>query len=409
MNNSSSTLIKFPVKIFRKVYDGKSIFQNTTDNDNILDSGNIYSAILSIIDLPVDIGDWTEINPRDPKTSSLVATKIKDTLIDDPEWFLFKNRGLTLLASSVDFDNKNNIVSLEMSEKAIHGLLDGGHTFKVIQEYLADLSEEEKEGINAFIKVEILEGINDLESAVKIVEARNTSIQVKQQSLDELNKLYEPIKEILAGKFYSDNISYKEYELNDDNSNKTIDIKEILSYFVCFDNTNFDDKKHPTIAYSSKAAVVNHYREHLDELKKYIPLLPEILDLRDSIYMELPEAYNHLKGKFGGLTGVVKIDGKPRYLPEVLKFTGEKSGYRIPAGFIYPILASFRNLVDCSAEKCKWKENPYRFFEELKYELASRIGEQAKQINNPNRMGKDISTWRSCYDLVQLEVLKRHL
>lgn len=410
MINSVSTLIKFPVKSFRKIYDNGTISENGIENHNSLNIGNMYSAVVSIADLPSEISDWTDINPRDPKTTSGVALKIKTTLTDDPEWFLFKNRGLTLLAAGVNYDNKENIVNLELSNKSIHGLLDGGHTFKVIQEYLEGLSKEEKSDIKALIKIEILEGIDDLENAVKIVEARNTSTQVKPQSIEELNQNYNSIKEILLEKPYSENVSYKEYELDDENSQKTIDIKEILSYLICFDSVNFDDKKHPIVTYSSKAAIVSHYKENMDKLLKYLPLIPEILELRDTIYIGIPEAYNHyVKGKFGSLTGVTEISGKPRFRPEILKFTGQESNYRIPSGFIYPVLAAFRNLVDSSGEKCKWKTNPIRFFDEVKNELAVRICEQAKEFRNPNKMGKDQATWRSCYDLVQLEVLKRHL
>ena len=232
MTNSSSTLIKFPVKSFRKIFDKSITLEGSEDINNTSSIGNIYSAIVSINDLPSSISDWTDINPRDPKTKSGVSLKIRATLTDDPEWFLFKNRGLTLLVSSVDYNNKENIISLELSNKSIHGLLDGGHTFKVIQEYLEELPEKEKEGINGLIKIEILEGIDELENAVKIVEARNTSTQVKPQSIEELNHNYDPLKEALKNEFYSNNISYKEYELDEENTQKTIDIKEILSYLI---------------------------------------------------------------------------------------------------------------------------------------------------------------------------------
>jgi hypothetical protein len=144
-------------------------------------------------------------------------------------------------------------------------------------------------------------------------------------------------------------------------------------------------------------------------MSKYVDLLPSILELRDFIYIELPEAYNLSGGKFGGLTGVLELSNKARMNKEELPFTGKESNYRIPNSFIYPILASFRNLVQIKDNKCSWKILPVKFFRELKNDLAIRLGEQAKELRNPNKLGKDSATWGRCYDLVAIEVLKRNL
>jgi hypothetical protein len=394
----SSTLIKFPAISFRRIVG---------PNDDV--RGRMYIAILNVKDIPVDLNDWRKLNPRDPKTSSGVAMKIKATLEDNPEAFFLKNRGITLMVEKVDFDNQRNEVSIEMTDPNINGLLDGGHTFKVIRNYLEGLSKEEIQELNAFVRIEILEGINDIEEAVGIVESRNTSTQVKEQSIEELKKNYEEIKNVLRGQPYAESIAYKEFELLDDGSKKNIDIKDILSYLVCFDVESFTGEKHPIKAYSTKASVVQHFRDNQDRMLKFIPLLPSILELRDFIYMELPEAYNHSGGKFGGLTGVIELSSKARMHKEKLPFTGKESNYRIPSSFIYPMLASFRNLVEVKEDKCIWKANPVKIFRELKNDLAIRLGEQAKELRNPNKLGKDSATWGRCYDLVAIEVLKRNL
>lgn len=76
-------------------------------------------------------------------------------------------------------------------------------------------------------------------------------------------------------------------------------------------------------------------------------MLPTILELRDVIYKQLPEAYNSQGGKFGLLTGI----GSTKKPLVELAFIGEKSNYRIPSGFIYPLLASFRNLIKTASDK----------------------------------------------------------
>lgn len=394
----NTTLIKFPVVSFRKIvspYDEKG--------------ASTYLAVVSVKEIPPDFENWRGLNPRDPKLTSGVSKKIFATLEDNPDSFFFRNRGITLIVDRAEFDNKTNTLSLEMAEKSRNGLLDGGHTFQIIRSFVTGLPEEELRNFDAYVKVEIIEGIKELETVVDIVESRNTSTQVKEQSLEELKKHYEAIKEVLSSKSYANRIAYKEFELAEDGSPKDIDIKDILSYLVCFDVEGFNGNSHPVKTYSTRSSVVDHFRDNKERMLKYVPLLPEILELHDEIYMELPEAYNAAGGHFGRLTGVTEVSNRPRMDKIVLPFTGKESRYRIPSGFIYPVLAAFRNLVDCKGDGCTWKTNPIKFFRELEEDLAKRVGEQAIEFRNPNKLGKDTATWRMCYDAVALETLKRHL
>lgn len=392
-----SKLIKLPVISFRKIaspYDEEG--------------AKTYIAVLNVRDIPEEFEEWRTLNPRDPKTTSGVAKKIFATLESDPDSFFFRNRGITLIAEKTSFDNQKNILEIEMADNSRNGLLDGGHTFRVIREFVGNLSEEEIKDLNAYVKLEILEGITDPDVVVNIVESRNTSTQVKEQSLEELRGHYEAIKKVLAGKPYADRIAYKEFELSDEGSAKDLDIKEILSYLVCFDVEEFGHDNHPIKAYSTRTSVVDHFKKHKDRMTKYIPLLPVILELRDTIYLELPEAYNNRGGKFGKLTGVTEVSNR-RMEKVSLPFIKKESTYRIPSGFIYPVLSGFRNLILCTSDKCTWKIDPVKFFEDLKDELASRVGEQALEFRNPNKLGKDKATWRTCYDSVELALLRRNV
>lgn len=389
----STKLIRLPVVSFRKIaspYDEEG--------------AKTYIAVLNVKDIPEEFEEWRTLNPRDPKTTSGVAKKIFATLESDPDSFFFRNRGITLIADRTSFDNQKNILEIEMADRSRNGLLDGGHTFRVIREFVENLPAEELSDLKAYVKLEIIEGINDPDVVVNIVESRNTSMQVKEQSLEELRGHYEAIKKVLVGKSYADRVAYKEFELSDEGGTKNIDIKEILSYLVCFDVEEFGHDDHPIKAYSTRVSVVDHFKKHKDRMIKYIPLLPVILELRDVIYLELPEAY---KGHFGKLTGVTVVSGRMEKVS--LPFIGKESSYRIPSGFIYPILAGFRNLIQCAPDRCTWKTDPVKFFEDLKSDLASRVGEQALEFRNPNKLGKDKATWRACYDSIELAVLRRNV
>ena len=398
-NNQITTLIKFPVISFRKIpspYDDKGT--------------KTYIAIANVKDLPASLDNWREINVRHANLNSGVAKKIEGTLKDNPSSFFFRNRGITVMSEKVSFNNENNIVEIEMMDKQRNGLLDGGHTFKTIMNFIEYLSEKEKSDIDAYVKIEILEGFEANEDIVGIIEARNTSTQVKEQGLQELRKQFEEIKKVLNGKSYAEQIAYKEYELLADGSKKTLDIKDILSYLICFDVEKFDKDQHPLKAYSTKAEVVKHCTgENHERILKYVSLLPKILELRDIIYLDLPEAYNSTGGKFGALTGVTEITNKPRMKKIAMPFTEKESRYRIPSGFIYPVLSAFRNLVEVKDEKCIWKSDPIKLFKDLKVDLAKRIVGSAKDAKNPNMLGKNVASWQSCYDVVRMEVLERNI
>ena len=402
---SKSIVIKFPVFSFRK--------QPTPLDET---GKGKYHLVVNVADVPAELNEWRELNIRDPKEEIRVPKEIRDSLRDKPSEFFFKNRGLLVLVDEVTFDNKTNMVELRFSDPSMNGLADGGHTYRVIRKHVDGLTEEERKEIEAFVSVECLEGFKTREEVVPVIEARNNSTPIQEQSVLELSGSFDKIKAVLKDKSYASRIFYKQYEESLGDMPKDIDIKEILSYLVCFDAEGFDERSHPIKSYSSRAAIVEYFKNNNKEgrLDKYIPLLPEILELHDLIYERLPIVYNRTKkgengekgGKFGKLKGVDKVERGPH---EELVFSGKKSEFRIPSGFIYPILASFRNLVGVEGNKCIWKADLTTIFSDLENELVAVVGEQALALKNPNALGKDMATWRLCYAIVENTVLRRHL
>ncbi|HCC83522.1 TPA: hypothetical protein DEP96_01590 [Candidatus Uhrbacteria bacterium] len=394
-----STILRFKSFSFRR----QDTPYDSTDH-------RLYTAVVNIKDVPAELEDWRKLNVRDPKMSKTVPREISDSLSKEPESFFFKNRGLLVLAESVTHDNKTGLVEVEFSDNMMSGLADGGHTNRAIRRYVDSRTTEEQNEIQAYVKIEFLEGFKSREEVAPIIEARNNSTPVAEQGFQDLLGAYEVIKEKLKDKDYKDRIFYKQYEEFQDGTPKDIDIRDILSYLLCFDTESYKGNSHPIIAYSSLSATVEHFaidkdnpnkKERLDRLA---PLLPEILDLHDAIYLALPDEYNASGGKFGLLRGVTPVAG--RMSVEELPFTGKTSKYRITSGFIYPILASFRPLVEIKDGKATWKIEPQVVFDRLKNELVVMIGEQAKKIGNPNQLGKDKSIWSNCYLRVENEMFR---
>ncbi|OGZ01346.1 MAG: hypothetical protein A2946_00810 [Candidatus Liptonbacteria bacterium RIFCSPLOWO2_01_FULL_53_13] len=354
----------------------------------------VFTAPVS--EIPKEWEDWRDVNVRDTKRRSDVFNAIVDTLENDPEEMVFRNLGITIVSPRVEFDNKTNVVTVEFSDKTRHGIANGGHTFSAIQHALL------KGPVNAQVKVECIVGEIDPKWLVDIVDGRNRSRAVQTESLENLAQSYDSIKNVLTSPLYKDRIAYSEFELDDRNKRKDISVREILSYIYCLDD--FDKNTHPIEAYSSKGAVVDYYaaedksgkKRHTYVLEKASKILPEILELRDVIYRDLPRAYNVAGGSFGKLTsmGVMIHENNPR----PLKFIKGDTIFAYPDAFVYPILAAFRQYID--HRSWSWgKENPLEIWENKKIDVASAMKDAVGTFSgNPNKMGKAAVTWRMCYD-----------
>ena len=170
--------LRFPVASFRRIPSPVDSPQHHS-----------YVAVVDVFDLP-DLSAWRRINVRDPKETGAVPKAIRQTLLENPNMFQFMNRGLVITAKKVEFNTESGTLTVLMENPEIHDLLDGGHTYKVINTYC---SETDRELLPAdrqsFVRVELLEGFGP-EQISDIVEARNTSNQVKDQSLLELEKAF---------------------------------------------------------------------------------------------------------------------------------------------------------------------------------------------------------------------------
>jgi hypothetical protein len=354
-----------------------------------------YFAIVEVNNLP-DLSKWRKINVRDPKLSGYVPDQIREGF-KNPNLFVFMNRGIVLSVHSVSFDNQSKVLTLKMTDPNIHGLMDGGHTYKI-------LLEERKEDEPQYVKLEILEGFGG-EDIPSIVDARNTSNQVQDESLLNLRNKFDDLKSALKGRSYYDKIAWSEFEVDEENNPKPIDVREIIAILTAFDKDNFNGTTHPINSYRSKAACLNHFKNNQASYAKIYPLAKEILALYDAIQEELPKLYNKARtmanpemrgGKFGRLTGVT-WNNKPRY---DLHFSGKKTQYNVPAGFVYPILGAFRAMLEEQDGRYVWgkKVDPIELLSgPLGYALAETVGNFALEQKNPSKTGKSLNVWNSCF------------
>ncbi len=390
--------LTFPVISFRKI-------GTPFENGDTTPVPRNYVAVVKIQDLPREEFPM-ETNPRSQNLKSRVATKIMQGL-SEPQNFLFKNRGLLLSVAKVHYNNESERCTLIFEDADVHGLVDGGHTYQLIRQVIGKKPEEGGLNFSQYVKLEILEGVEDI--FADLADARNTSNQVADKALDELKDRFEWLKEAVADTFYADKIAYRQFE---DDVKYPIDIRDIVSYLVCFNIERYSGEEHPICAYTSKKKCLDIYREEAKKeekkggessFRKLRRILTDILILRDYIYINMPDMYKEGReggGRFGRLRGVMPDKDISLYFLPSQDGNAGVSKYAIPNAYIYPILAAFRPLIKENPDGTYgWKVDPFQFFDEEIGETLVRLTiEFGTDMRNPNMVGKAKYFWGQLYE-----------
>lgn len=381
----------------RKVmYVKENSFRKLDDPFN--ESSKKYIFYVKISDVPEGIPMAT--NPRDQKLSSGVAQTITESLESNDGYFHLKNRGIVLSAKSCTYNNKTREVTINFTDESLHGNIDGGHTYKIICEHRND-------NLDQYVQFEVMTGVEDI--IEKLAEARNTSVQVDEKSMAELQQKFDPIKEGLEGMPFYNRIAFKQnQQAFDDITNKKlkmIDAREIVSIINMFNVERFSAVTHPIKAYSSKAKMLELYLDNPESYRRYVNIMPDIFDLYDTIELEFATSFNESGGRYGRKKYSGFKDGK---VIGKSKFGLNDINYRIPDGLIYPVVAAFRCLVvyNETTEKYEWKDgvNPIDVWEKCRVNLTTQIMSYASEIgDNPNTVGKSANIWNLAYMTVLLQ------
>lgn len=384
------------MSIRKTMYVKENSFRKLDDPFN--DAAKKYVFYVKICDVPEGIPMAT--NPRDQKLTSGVAQAIKESLESNDGYFHLKNRGIVLSAKSCTYNNKTKEVTINFTDDMLHGNIDGGHTYRIV-------CDHRNEGLDQYVQFEVMTGVEDI--IEKLAEARNTSVQVDEKSMAELQQKFDPIKEGLEGMPFFTRIAFKQnQQAFDDETNKKlkmIDAREVVSIISMFNIDKFDAINHPIKAYSSKSRMLDLYLENPESYRRYVNIMPDIFDLYDAIETEFATAFNETGGRYGRKKYSGYKDGNTI---GTSKFGLHEIYYKIPDGLIYPAVAAFRSLVTFNSEtnKYEWKNgvNPISVWDKCKASMTSQIMNFASAIgDNPNAVGKDSNIWNLAYMTVLLQ------
>lgn len=346
-------------------------------------------------DLPEDFSFGP--NPREQNMKTSVAKKIIASLQEETEQFYVKNRGIAIHAKDIKFIPSKSVVELDLPDDDMYGVLDGGHSYKAILDNRKVSKDGNFEYVNEFVKIEVIIGAE--EYFEQLAASRNTSVQVTDSTIAELEKKFDFIKCVLEKKPYFNKISFKQ------NEQKDIEVIDLLRLMYAFNLDKFPD--HTTVgmsAYTSPKAVLNDFLADVkkaeannskSEYEAIAKILPEIIQLYDLIEKEAGFKYKEATktGKYGAIKGVDGTEGDKKHYS---KFSGEKIDYKSPIGFIFPIISSFKALVEKDAHgNYKWICDPKEAWEKNGAALMEATVERSTSLgSNPQSTGKDSGLWK---------------
>lgn len=370
----------------------------------------------------VPLGLPLDPNARIPNISRRVYREVERSLLNEevePGTFHLKHKGITIVARSVERKSEDEYV---VTMDAGDGILDGGHTYKLLENHLkiGDLPDEQ------YVKFEILTNV-PAEWIAEIAGGLNTSVQVQPMSLDTLAGKFDWVKDILKGEPYYSDIAWRE------NDPGEYDARDLVSIMTCFNIGLFpnDKDEHPVMAYSRKSTALQNYEKKPETYERLRPILKDILYLHDIIRRDARDYHNDQGGRAGKLAFVEKRKRGEYEFPfakgETSAFpvmTGtqfrfrpippsgkETSEFRLMTAALYPILAAFRWMVEDEPDTgdFRWRggfDGVLKLWESTAAELMKLTVQASTELGrNPNALGKSRNLWGNLHKTVAMRNL----
>ena len=338
-------------------------------------------------------------NVRPPKENHPFK-EMMGTVEDSPHLFHIKNRGITYICSKFQFDNQSkklsvqipNVPKSKLDEETSprFGIADGGHTFKVIEDVVDDLEryKELDEWSVPFVRVHFMASeTGDLEIE-GVVEALNTSVQVKQFTLEEYGGKFEPLKRALtASNFDISQVAFRE------NEDKPWHVLEIIQRLACFLKDRWKLVP-PSSMYRSKDKALQLFiNDNAGEFVKLYPIIRELITLPEFIQSTLSD---NIEGrKLGKVKGVKKQAKQFRR-----EGTDYLSTYRMDGAIVLPMAAAFRSLLSAKGTAYQWKVSPYEVFKHCADDLYEVLLGRIRRVKNAGQLAADQEYWMSCEKVV---------
>jgi hypothetical protein len=330
-----------------------------------------------------------------------------DTVEDEPESFHLRNRGITYLCDSFEFDNRDRMLTIGIpdlqksdgDDAPKFGIADGGHTYEIVRRTTEKLSDyREKEGwIEPFVRVHFVSGEASQAAAEKMVEALNTSSQVRQYSLEEFRGEFDELKDALeVGGFDTKLIAFRE------NENKPWEVLEVIQRLACFLKARWQQAGiPPTRMYRSKTEALDLYlgKDSRKEFQQLYAVINDVLTLPELIQSKLSVLEDRRPGK---VVGVKKLDA-----PTARPGTSFPSRLKFDMSALLPMAAAFRELLVLRGDRYQWRIAPGEMLTACLEPLYNAFLKRRAKAKLFSHIGIDPDYWTSCDQVVTKALLDR--
>lgn len=333
--------------------------------------------------------------PKDNHPYKEMMSSVEDT----PQLFHLKNRGITYLCEKFHYDNKSRTLTitvpnipkskLDAETSPRFGIADGGHTFKVVEDVAVDIDSyrQDEDWTEPFVRVHFMASETDV-GTDDVVEALNTSIQVKRFTLEEYRGKFDKLKNALtAAKFDISQVAFRE------NEDKPWQVTEIIQRLAC----SLKDRWKiipPSSMYRSKEKALQLFiADDAGEFEKLYPIIKDVITFPEFIQSSLSE---HIEGrKLGKVKGVKKQSKQFRR-----ECTEYLSTYRMDGAIVLPMASAFRCLLVNRGDGYQWKVSPYDVFKQCADNLYEVLLGRIRRVKSASQLAADQEYWISCEKVV---------
>jgi hypothetical protein len=343
--------------------------------------------------------DRGNANVRPPKDNHPFKEMIK-SVEETPELFHLKNRGITYICEKFLYDNQSrkltvtipNVPKSRLDEETSprFGIADGGHTFKVVEDVAGDIEsyQHDEEWTEPFVRVHFMASESDMLGIDDVVEALNTSIQVKRFTLEEYRGKFDELKDALtATRFDISNVAFRE------NEDKPWQVTEIIQRLACFLKDRWKIIPPSSMYRSKEKALQLFINDAVGEFKRLYPIIKDVITFPEFIQSSLSE---NIEGrKLGKVKGVKKQSKQFRR-----ECTEYLSLYRMDGAIVLPMAAAFRSLLILKGDGYQWKVNPYDVFKRCADDLYEVLLGRIRRVKSASQLAADQEYWISCEKVV---------
>jgi hypothetical protein len=378
---------------------------------------------------------YSGANPRKrPKVKSRVARLIERSLLNQDtvsDAFHLAHLGITVVATDFEkVDDREDVWRLKFlldesdigEEEPKDGIVNGLHTLSVIEHVIGSGEEISS---SQYVSFEVITGIPEAERAAIvpfIAKGRNTVLQVKEESIDNLMGRFETLKGAIKDHPYANQVGWE------GSADTPYDVLDVLAIMTALnpelypnEGNGSGDVSHPVIAADHKRACLKRFEEKQATYDALAPLLPDMLHLYDLVRSDARDRYNLTgKGKRGGKLRVMtskKHRQTGKAIDDALYFpflrTGKNSygkhgTYELTYSATFAILAAFRNfIVKDENGKFEWKggfEAVEKAWKKLGAELVITCQETAETLPEHKMavlLGRNRPLWNSLHKIVR--------